>query len=1237
MGPLAALIVAFALIPSIAAGAACPSTDTSYTGNCGSTFAVPAWTDASGWTDPSQYSTIRLADVNGDGRDELLGRNSDGLEVYDFDTSLGQWRPQVDANNVRQLVSSRDANGNVVSDFASPSLSNQSDPHRITGPQYYSTIRAANIDGKPGDEILARFWDGMRVYKYFPPSAGGNSIDGGTWKRIGTGGPFSDAQGWSDPSLYSTITTGRVNDDSATPVLIGRSHAGTVGYTWNGSGWTPIAATPDPFFADSNCGAPSCYRTLRIGRFDLGQDIQPPFQEIFQDMVTGRSGAYGATGSVNIGSRWSEFLDAGGAFSDNPGQPDCPFPGTNDCLGSAPSYYETYGTADFDGDRNDELYARAADGLRVESFSGVNFSGRLATLTDLAGAASNLGYFLSGTGRWGSIRTGNIDGAGGDEVLALDGQGLQAWSYNKAANTWNKLQPSTPLALRPDPWLTHPEYYSTIQVGDVDGDGRADVVARGPSGIRTWFYNRRGTGGWERYLPEGYPDFPERTCPAGVTGPCGQTAAYAWLQAQAKVNTGSSVPIREVWASATKVPQPGDLTAVNTLVTDTGHCSGAQAGLPLSYQACTPPPLGNPPVAPPDTFTATEWTAMINELLAEEFWAQEAVSHFKDVSTILSEVVPTNATTLDAIYQQLGVQAAANSANATQFNTSALWSLISGIAGSITGLVQPELGAGLAIASYLFSALPSASPSAMSSFSATYADLATQFATMVGDMSKAEQTQGQAVFRDLGQMTLVGQLRLRQTWNPDTDIMEGVANQGFAAWVYQNLMPTLYDRYTISNCTDTSTSDDIAVDYFCPEGTAPSGTGVIPSGGGPNFTTIAQPFSDGVTPCHRTFGFDENGVHCTFNLPPSTLMNQIWGPVTPDCSNTPGDATTKWTFGNCSAGVDVNTSIGANTWGFFSNSGAPETRCYQKGCRTAGASTAQARAGARPPVVLSRPRLGRRPARRGRARFVADVAVPSRLKLRGATFTLARLLFERRGRGELLRPLGRRVPPLPRRLTLRRTGAGRFAATATKHRRSVRVTLRRVPGGATRLTLTASAPTFRTPQVCDALSGRFGLRSPTLRLETLLFIGDGHHRFRLLLPHELRCARDRRGNIDRLVTVRTKDSPERSGLAVSLRGPSRVRPGSTVRYLARVQNRRSGKRRLASSVWDVVLHGGRTTRRIHELRRGRSRTFTVVERVPRGTRGRFCGFAVATAPDTRAALDTVCSSVRAAQAPGVTG
>jgi len=94
--PLAAVALGFLAGPA-PARADCPSGDPSYFGPCGPTFTTPMWGDAAGWTDPSKYSTIQLGDVNGDGKDELLGRGDAGIEIWTFDTSVGQWRPQVDA------------------------------------------------------------------------------------------------------------------------------------------------------------------------------------------------------------------------------------------------------------------------------------------------------------------------------------------------------------------------------------------------------------------------------------------------------------------------------------------------------------------------------------------------------------------------------------------------------------------------------------------------------------------------------------------------------------------------------------------------------------------------------------------------------------------------------------------------------------------------------------------------------------------------------------------------------------------------------------------------------------------------------------------------------------------------------------------------------------------------------------------------------------------------------------
>ena len=51
----------------------------------------PLWNDAHGWSKPSQFETIQLADIDGDGQDELIARDSDGLNVYHWDASALTW------------------------------------------------------------------------------------------------------------------------------------------------------------------------------------------------------------------------------------------------------------------------------------------------------------------------------------------------------------------------------------------------------------------------------------------------------------------------------------------------------------------------------------------------------------------------------------------------------------------------------------------------------------------------------------------------------------------------------------------------------------------------------------------------------------------------------------------------------------------------------------------------------------------------------------------------------------------------------------------------------------------------------------------------------------------------------------------------------------------------------------------------------------------------------------------
>ena len=127
---------------------------------------------------------------------------------------------------------------------------------------------------------------------------------------------------------------------------------------------------------------------------------------------------------------------------------------------------------------------------------------------------------------------------------------------------------------------------------------------------------------------------------------------------------------------------------------------------------------------------------------------------------------------------------------------------------------------------------------------------------------------------------------------------------------------------------------------------------------------------------------------------------------------------TAWTFG-CPAGDDVNMSVGQNAWGFNSYCGSFFANPCSRAVRT---RRRRRRAGGPAGADQARPVAARAQARCAAGRGSgAAVGIPRGLRLAGATVRLERLLFERRGHGELTRPRGSRAP---RPLKLRRTGAG---------------------------------------------------------------------------------------------------------------------------------------------------------------------------------------------------------------------
>ncbi len=122
-------------------------------------------------------------------------------------------------------------------------------------------------------------------------------------------------------------------------------------------------------------------------------------------------------------------------------------------------------------------------------------------LTDLAGWDEPSHYR--------NILTGDLDGDGADELVARGIGGTQVYRFDRALGQWGQVQ-IEPILRDADGW-DQPQYYETVQLGDVDGDGKAELVARSVSGIIVFRYTP-GTSAevatWTQLTTSGpMPDF----------------------------------------------------------------------------------------------------------------------------------------------------------------------------------------------------------------------------------------------------------------------------------------------------------------------------------------------------------------------------------------------------------------------------------------------------------------------------------------------------------------------------------------------------------------------------------------------------------------------------------------------------------------------------------------------------------------------------------------------------------
>ena len=186
----------------------------------------PAWTDAGGWDDVSRWSTIRLADVDGDGRADLCGRSATDFRCH---LSLGSgFGPAVP--------------GPPLSDAAGWNV-----------PERFSTLRMADIDGDGTVDVCARGAEGVECWLW---------TGAGFGRRI-AGPALRDTDGWTDRRRYRTLRLADADGDGRADVCV-RGESGVDCWLGDGGGF-PTALAGPAWSDDDGWLAPERYATIRFG------------------------------------------------------------------------------------------------------------------------------------------------------------------------------------------------------------------------------------------------------------------------------------------------------------------------------------------------------------------------------------------------------------------------------------------------------------------------------------------------------------------------------------------------------------------------------------------------------------------------------------------------------------------------------------------------------------------------------------------------------------------------------------------------------------------------------------------------------------------------------------------------------------------------------------------------------------------------------------------------------------
>ena len=804
---------------------ACPEARPDYDASCGPTFTLPQWSDAAGWASSGTSVTIQAANLDGVGGEELIGRSPVGIWVERFNSATGQW----------QMVGTE--TGGVALQLPQSEGFGEA--------QYADTIQTADLDGDGRSELLLRGSDGLRVYAWNEASA--------TFTLKGTSARFASGPiGWIRPQYYRTIQTADVDGDGRAEVLA-RSGEGLETWKWDPaqSKLVEIGVKLTALSDAKGWTAASHYLTIQTARLD-GDTKADLLARAADGLHT-----YSWTGAA-----WTEMGPV--------------LPLTDAAGWGNPQYYETITTGDVDGTGQLQLLARGKTGLQTFRWA----DGWQADGPTLGALADADGF--TDRSRYATIQAANIDGTGGEEVLARTAEGISVWRRTTAGGEWSLVSSASP-ALRDDPW-SEPQHYETIQTLRADGDAAAELIARGPYGVRTFaFHPASGTtpAGFAR--PHAYGDFPV------FTGD--RAKAY---DALGLLLLGRAGDFRtETYANPTASITEASLDRYRGLLTERCEVAAAvSSAQPPTYVDCQPP--RGTEVDP------AAWTAVTNQIVAELWAAAGVTAHFSIVDDTLTKLFQDQQGILPALDAELKLPASDPGSKAPTFLK--LIKSTFEIGGDVfqffdTAKKFPRVVRSIALTAHSLGAVGEAIGLAKTpSPPQTWAQITAQVAKNQQLQRDIAQAQRRYVLADYGLSRTVGSLVNGRLWTVDEQGMLSAGRQGFARWAYQLYLPAYWNRYHVDNCR-TYTSSYCSVPDVKP-------LRVLWSGRYPGFTDYEfEAVLPNTSNCKYTF-YVVYSTHECFWYSPGDVGTRAWSRPGTDCQYdpTPG-ATTSWRYG-CPVGLD---------------------------------------------------------------------------------------------------------------------------------------------------------------------------------------------------------------------------------------------------------------------------------------------------------------------------------------------